>query len=115
MAHDLFHAIQRDELVVETAVTVVAETIHVMTTTYGVGRTSLVEGLGALLALDAILLPGKRQVLEAMQLWARIRRLSFPDAFHLVLARHSTHKRIASFDKGMGNVLSDVTRIEQLP
>ena len=114
-ASALFAAIEREELTAQTSVTVVLETIYVMTTQYHAGRIELAEGLASLLALDGIELAGKRHVLEALQLWALIRRLSFADAYHLVLTKYSLHKRIATFDKGMDNCLPNVTRIEQFP
>ena len=114
-AKALISAIEREEIVAELSVTVVLETIFAMTTQYGADRNLLTNSLISLLALEGLRLSDKRQVIEAVGLWGRVRRLSFPDAFHLVLASHSTHRRIASFDKGMDNALPGVSRIEQLP
>jgi predicted nucleic acid-binding protein len=110
----LISAIEREEITAELSVTVVLETIFAITTQYGADRATLADALLSLLALNGLHLADKRHVIEAVQLWGRVRRLSFPDAFHLVLASHSKHKRIATFDKGMGNVLPGVARIEQL-
>jgi predicted nucleic acid-binding protein len=110
----LISAIEREEIAAELSVTVILETIFAMTTQYGADRETLADALVSLIALDGLHLRDKRQVIEAIQLWGRVRRLSFPDAFHLVLASHSKHRRIATFDKGMGNVLPGVTRIEKL-
>jgi predicted nucleic-acid-binding protein len=110
----LITAIEREEIAAELNVTVILETIFAMTTQYGADRETLADALVSLIALDGLHLRDKRQVIEAIQLWGRVRRLSFPDAFHLVLASHSKHRRIATFDKGMGNVLPGVTRIEKL-
>ena len=114
-AEALISAIERGEIVAELSVTVVLETIFAMKTQYGADRSSLADALMSLLALKGLRLTDKRQVIEAVGLWGKVRRLSFPDALHLVLANHSAHKRIATFDKGMSNVLPGVTRIEQLP
>jgi predicted nucleic-acid-binding protein len=114
-AAELISAVERDEIAAELGVTVILETIFAMTTHYGADREMLAEALTSLLALDGLRVVSKERVIEAIQLWAKVRRLSFPDAVHLVETRHSAHKRIATFDKGMGNVLADVTRIEQLP
>ena len=111
----LVSAIEQEEIAAEISVTVILETIFAMTTQYRADRAMLADSLTSLLALDGLHLPDKRHVIAAVQLWGRVRRLSFPDAFHLVLASHSVHKRIASFDKGMSYVLPSVTRIEQLP
>ena len=110
-----FSAIERDEISAELGITVILETIFVMTTKYGANREMLAEGLISILALEGLRIPDKPQVIEAIRLWAKVRRLSFPDAVHLTMTRHSTHKRIATFDRGMGNVLAEVVRIEQLP
>ncbi len=111
----LISAIEHEEIAADISVTVILETIFVMTTQYGADRATLADALISLLALDGFHVPDKQKVIEAVRLWERVRRLSFPDAFHLVLASHSVHKRIASFDRGMSNVLPGVTRIEELP
>lgn len=110
----LISAIEHDEVAAEISVTVILETIFAMTTQYAADRATLADILVTLLVLEGLRLPDKRHVIEAVQLWGRVRRLSFPDAYHLVLTSHSEHKRIATFDKRMGNVLPGVTWIEEL-
>lgn len=114
-AGSLVAAVEREEISVQLSVTVILETVYAMTTHYGADRASLADGLSSLLALKGMLIPDKAAAIEALHLWANIKRLSFPDAYHLVLASHTDHKQIASFDKGVDNCLPGVTRIEQFP
>ena len=94
---------------------VVYECTHVLTKHYSKTREYVATTLSTILALPSIRLTNKAAVIEALQVWSRIQRLSFADAYHLVLASHSTHRTIASFDKGLDNCLPGVTRIEQFP
>ena len=115
IATSLFSAVERGDLIVEMSETVVLETTYALTTKYGIDRIHVAPGLAGLIELDGILLPHKQPILEALSLWVERRRLSFADAYHLVLASRSSHRRIASFDKGMDRCLPSVTRIEEFP
>ena len=95
-AASFFAAIERGELTAQTSDTVVLETTFVMTKQYRVDRMSLAQELISLLSLDGLLLPRKLLVLEALSLWSTRRRLSYADSLHLVIAKHSGHKRIAN-------------------
>ena len=111
----IIDAIEKGRLAADTSDTVIFETIFAMTSWYKAERAELAQGLAVLLSLDGIRLATKRHALDALELWTTFRRLSFADAYHLVLTSATPHKRIASFDQGMGNVLPGVTRIEELP
>lgn len=115
IARRFIESIASGGLTVNTSDTVIFETVFAMTSIYKADRADLVDTLGTLLSLDGVRLSSKRDVLSALELWGSFRRLSYADAYHLVLTANSAHKRIATFDKGMGNVLPGVTRIEQLP
>ena len=115
IATSLFSAVERGDLTVQMSETVVLETIYALTTQYGIDRLKVAPSLSGLIELDGIVLPSKRYILEALRLWIERRRLSFADAYHLVLASHSSHRRIASFDQCMDRCLPGVTRIEEFP
>jgi uncharacterized protein len=115
IATRIIEAIEEGRLVADTSDTVIFETIFTMTSWYKADRSDLAEGLAAIISLDGIRLPSKRQMLDALELWVAFGRLSFADAYHLVLASKTEHKTIVTFDKGMANCLPGVTRIEQFP
>jgi predicted nucleic-acid-binding protein len=95
--------------------TVIFECIYVMTKQYKMTRDYMVDVLVSLLSLESVRTSSKSTLLEALGVWSQVQRLSFADALHLVWARRSVHKRIATFDKGMDNCLPGVTRVEQFP
>ena len=115
IATRLIESIEAGRLTVDTADTVIFETIFTMTSWYKAERADLADSLGILLSLDGVRLPTKRQVLDALDLWVRFKRLSYADAYHLVLTSSTNHRRIASFDQGLDRCLPGISRIEQLP
>jgi predicted nucleic acid-binding protein len=115
IATRIIEAIEEGRLMADTSDTVIFETIFTMTSWYKAERSDLANGLAAILSLNGIRLPTKRHVLDALELWVSFRRLSFADAYHLVLTSNTGHKTIASFDKGMDRCLPGVTRIEEFP
>jgi predicted nucleic-acid-binding protein len=111
----LFQAIESGQITAEATESVLLETVQVLEKSYGADRNAIVESVSMLLGLTGFLVPRKSRLVDALELWRDVRRISFPDAYHLIVANHSAHKRIASFDKGLDRVLPGVTRIEQLP
>ena len=114
IARHLIEEVENGRLAVDISDTVIFETVFTMTSRYGADRIGLANSLGNILSLEGIRLSSKRDLLKAMELWTQYRRLSFADAYHQVLASNCSHKRIATFDKGMGNVLPDVSQIDKL-
>jgi uncharacterized protein len=115
IATRIIEAIEEGRLAADTSDTVIFETIFTMTSWYKADRPNLAEGMAAIISLNGIRLSSKRQLLDALELWATFRRLSFADAYHLILTSNTGHKTIASFDQGMDNCLPGVTRVEQFP
>lgn len=115
IATRVFEAIEAGHLAADTSDTVIFETIFTMTFWYKANRSDLADGLAAILTLEGIRLSSKRQVLDALELWVSHRRLSFADAYHLVLTSDTAHKRIFSFDQGMDRCLTGVTRVDEFP
>jgi predicted nucleic acid-binding protein len=114
-ARSLFQAIESGQITAEATESVLLETVHVLENSYGADRDVIVESVSAILGLTGFLVPRKSRLLEALELWRQVHRISFPDAYHLIVANNSAHKRIASFDKALDRALPGVTRIEQLP
>lgn len=115
LARDFFSAIQTGELVAETSTSVVFEVVFLLNKRFGIERNRIAAELGDTLSMTGLQLPGKSVVLEALELWVRFGRISFPDALHLLFTSRTKHQRIASFDKGMSGCVPGVTRIEQFP
>lgn len=115
LARRLIIALEQGSIAADISDTVIFECVYVMNKQYGMTRSFVIEALASILGLESVRTSSKAALLSALELWGRIGRISFADAYHLVLTAGSAHERIATFDKGMGNVLSGVTRIEQLP
>ncbi len=91
--------------------TVVFETIHVSQTAYGVPNHLIADTLTEVLQLVGLQSDHKRALLDALAFWRDQGPLSFPDCFHLALAKQLGMTRIYSFDRKM-NRYPGVERIE---
>lgn len=96
---------------VHLSITVVFETVHVLTSFYRVPRIDTAETFRQVLGLKGVVLPEKKVIQQAMQLWVDEPPLSFADCYHLVLTKSLGLGEIYSFDKKMGRY-PGVTRIE---
>ena len=114
LARELISSIDRGEVIAETAASVIFEAVYVLNKTYGVDRAKVFDTMMGLISMPGIIIPNKGTVQRALNLWNQVGRISYADAVHLVLTSQTQHKRIASFDRGMSNVLPGVTRIEEL-
>ncbi len=114
LARKLISSIEIGEVIVETAATVIFEAVYVLNKTYGVDRTRVFDTMMELVSMSGLRIANKPAVQRALNLWRQTGRISYADSYHLVLTSETSHKRIASFDRGMSNVLPGVTRIEEL-
>ena len=115
LARDLIASIESGQTVAETAATVIFEAIYVLNRSYRIDRARVFDTMMELISLPGLRIANKPTVQRALNLWRQTGRISYADAYHLMLTSETSHKRIASFDGGMSNALPDVTRIEQLP
>ena len=115
LARALIASIDSGEVSAETSATVIFETVHVLHKVYGIERAKVTDTMRELVAMPGLHVPNRPQIQKAFNLWLDVGRISFADAYHLVLTSHSSHRRIASFDKGMDRCLPGVIRIEQFP
>lgn len=115
LARALISSIDSGEVIAETSATVVFETVHVLHKVYGIERANVADTLRELVAMPGLHIPNRSQIQAAFNLWLDFGRLSFADAYHLVLTSNSSHKRIASFDQGLDRCLPGVTRVEEFP
>jgi uncharacterized protein len=106
-----FDRIQRGELMVRTADTVVFETVFTLQSYYRVPRNAIRDGLLPVLELPGIVLPGKQRYREMFDLYLAHPSISFADCYHAVLAKQLGLTAIVSFDRDFDR-LPGVTRIE---
>lgn len=115
IARDLIAAIESGQTVAETAATVIFEAVYVLNKSYRIDRARVFDTMMELVSMPGLRIANKAAVQRALNLWRQTGRISYADAYHLVLTSETSHNRIASFDRGMSNVLPEVTRIEKLP
>ena len=101
---------ERGEMRVRTAETVVFEVVFTLQRQYGIPRAEIRDQVLPLMELPGIVLPGKRHLRRVFDLYVEL-NLSFVDAYHAVLMRRLKMDRILSFDKGLDRV-PGITRIE---
>src|SRR4051794_12911381 len=93
-----FDRIQRGEITVRTANTVVFETVFVAERVYRLQRQDIRDNLRPLLALPCIVLPGKDEVMATFDLYVERPALSFADCYHVTLMKQLRLTEIVSFD-----------------
>lgn len=106
-----FDQIQRGEVTVRTANTVVFETVFVAERVYRLQRQQITAVLRPLLGLPGIVLPGKTEVLATFDLYVARPALSFADCYHVTLMRQLKLTEIVSFDLGFDGI-PGITRTE---
>ena len=95
--------VERGELRVRTADTVIFEVVFVLQRHYRVQKTAIRDQLGALLDLPGIVLPGKRRLRRVFDLYVDL-NLPFADAYHAVLMASWKLSEIATFDREFDRV-----------
>ena len=111
-ARRIFAEVEAGSRRVTTSEAILAEVVYVLTskTLYNASRRQVRQLLAPILGLRRFKLHNKTSYLEALDLFAEIRSLSFPDAIAVAHARR-TDVRIVSFDKGFDRI-AGVTREE---
>jgi predicted nucleic acid-binding protein len=102
--------IERGEIKVRTAETVVFEAVFTLQRQYAVPKSEIRDNLLPLLELPGIVLPGKRRLRRVFDLYVDL-NLSFIDAYHVALMQRLGLDRIVSFDKGFDRA-PGITRLE---
>jgi predicted nucleic acid-binding protein len=102
--------VERGEIKVRTADTVVFETVFTLQRQYGVSKADIRDNLLPLLELPGIVLPGKRRLRKVFDLYVDL-NLPFADAYHVALMQRLGLRHVISFDKEFNRV-PGVTRVE---
>lgn len=102
--------VERAEAAVETADTVVFETVFVLERRHRISRVDIREQLLSIIELPGVLLPGKTYLREAFDVYVQ-HNIPFGDACHVVQMRRRGLTEILSFDRHYDRV-PGVARIE---
>jgi len=102
--------IEQGELKVRITEVVVFETVYTLQKLYKHPKATIREALLPLLELTGIVLPSKRRLREAFDLYVTL-NISFPDAYHVVVMKQLHLNQVISFDREFDRV-PDIARIE---
>lgn len=102
--------VEQGEVKVRTADTVVFEMVFTLQRHYGHSKASIRDNLLPLLELSGIVLPGKRRLRQAFDLYVDL-NLPFADAYHVALMQQLGLEHVVSFDRDFDRV-PGVRRVE---
>lgn len=95
--------IERGELKVRTADTVIFETVFTLQRHYRQPKAKIRDALLPLIELPGVILPGKRHLRKVFDLYIDL-NLPFADAYHAVLMERLNLNEIISFDEGFDRI-----------
>ena len=107
----LWRRIATGEDVVETADTVVFETVFTLQSFFKKSRTDIHDAVLPLLALRGVRLVNKGRYRRAFALYVTLPALSFADCFHIAVMESRGLTDLISFDRAMSRVTT-ITRFE---
>jgi uncharacterized protein len=110
LARDLLLRVERSEERVTTSLLVIFETIFTLHRTYRAPRDAIRDRLTEIISLRGLTLPGKRLLLQALQLFAQT-NLSFGDAYNVVSMQAQGITEIYSWDTDFDHI-PGITRVE---
>lgn len=102
--------VERGEIRVQTADTVIFEVVFTLQRSYRQPRELISQALLPLIELPGIVLPGKRRFRQAFDLYVRL-NLPFADAYHAALMQSRNVHDVVSFDTHFDR-LPGIRRIE---
>ena len=89
---------------------IVAETVHVLESFYGVSRAQVAQAMRSLIAFRAVVTVDPAVLLRTIEVY-EVERLDFADAYLVACAESTGVGAVASFDKAIDRVAS-VRRLE---
>jgi predicted nucleic acid-binding protein len=101
--------IEQGEIEVMTSDIVIFETVFTLQRGFRLARAEIREMVVPIVDLPGIVLPGKRRLREAFDLYVE-QSLPFADAYHVALMRGLGVTRIATFDRDFDRV-ADIERV----
>ncbi len=107
---NLFKKAQDGEVLLVTSTLVIAEMIWTLASYYRVSKEQIIEKVSIIIGSDAVQIPDKDLVAEALLLYGR-KNVDYIDAYNSVLMRQLGLKEIYSYDKDFDK-LETVRRLE---
>ena len=107
---NLFKKAQNGEMLLVTSTLVIAELIWTLASYYRVPKDQIIEKVSIIVGSDAIRIPDKDLIAEALLLYGR-KNVDYVDAYNSVLMRQLGLKEIYSYDKDLDK-LETVQRLE---
>jgi uncharacterized protein len=98
-----FERIERGEVRVRVADTVIFETVFTLQKFYRIARPDIRDALLALIDLPGVMLPGKQRLRRAFDYYVTY-NLAFADAYHAVLVESLKLPEVVSFDRGYDRI-----------
>ncbi len=102
--------VERGELKVRTADTVVFEVVYTLQRTYKQPKAAIVAALLPVIELPGIVLPHKRRFRRVFELYVRYNS-AFADAYHAALMQSLKLTEIVTYDREFDRI-SNIVRIE---
>ena len=102
--------IEREELKVRTADTVIFETVFTLERSYRQPKAAIRDALLPLIALPGIVLPRKRRFQTAFTFYVDL-NISFADAYHAALMLEQKLTEVVTFDHHFDRI-PGITRVE---
>ena len=99
----LMHRIERGEVRVRIAETVIFETVYGLARIYRQPKDKIRDGLLALLELSSLMLPSKPTIRRAFDFYVDL-NMQFADAYHAALMERLKVSQILSFDRDFDKV-----------
>ncbi len=109
-ATEFLRRVERQELKVRTADTVIFETVFTLQSLYKQPKAAIRGALSPLIALPGIVLPWKARMRLAFDYYVDL-NISFADAYHAVLMEELKLTTVLSFDTDFDRV-PGITRVE---
>jgi predicted nucleic acid-binding protein len=109
-ATEFLRRVERQELKVRTADTVIFETVFTLQSLYKQPKAAIRDALFPLIALPGIVLPRKARIRHAFDYYVDL-NISFADAYHAALMKDLKLAEIVSFDRDF-NRIPGITRTE---
>jgi predicted nucleic acid-binding protein len=113
LARDLLLRVERGEERITTSVLVIFETVFTLHRSYRAPRDEIRDRLTEIISMRGLALPGKRLLLQALQLFAQT-NLSFGDAYNVVTMRAQGLTEIYTWDTDFDRI-PGIARVEPEP
>ena len=99
-AQAFFRAAERGTLSYTTSEAIIAEAVWVSSRRYGLDRTAVASRLVSLLELEGCAMPTRDMCIDALEVWATNRRVSFVDALAAGMAEQPGNQ-LATLDRDL--------------